>query len=63
MLWEREQSQEKIGAIKNVQAKSVVTGTAGVQITARWPQCKSFSRPVKKKMKQHCNKLAGTALP
>lgn len=48
MLWEREQSQEKIGAIKNVQAKSVVTGTAGVQITARWPQCKPFSRPVKK---------------
>ena len=47
MLWEREQSQEKIDAIKNEQAKSIVTGTAGVQITVRWPQCKSFSCPVK----------------
>lgn len=38
----------KTGAIKNVQAKECCHGTAECEeITARWPQCKSFSRPVK----------------
>lgn len=44
----REQSQEKIGAIKNVQAKSVVTGTAECRSQRDGLSVSPFSRPVKK---------------